>query len=148
MSLASSRLCFGAAKGLFTASLPQSQKACGGGVLTTVVRGSKSLHALRNLSLTRGLYLQNLSQKTSGLSITGLQLDKVITRRSISVQAVDQQNSDSRGKMAAPKEISSTKHSGGFNKRYEHDSSTIGVPMKFTVYLPPAAEKGKVAVSA
>ncbi|GAQ82353.1 S-formylglutathione hydrolase [Klebsormidium nitens] len=48
--------------------------------------------------------------------------------------------------MAAPKEISSTKQFGGFNKRYEHESSTIGVPMKFTVYFPPAAEKGKVPV--
>lgn len=35
---------------------------------------------------------------------------------------------------------------GGWNKRYKHQSDTLGCSMTFTVYYPPAAEKGKVPV--
>lgn len=42
--------------------------------------------------------------------------------------------------MAAPKEIGAFKSFGGFQKRYEHESSAVGCPMKFSVYLPPAAD--------
>lgn len=36
---------------------------------------------------------------------------------------------------------------GGWNKKYKHQSDTLGCSMTFTVYYPPAAEKGKVPVS-
>ena len=48
--------------------------------------------------------------------------------------------------MAAPAEISGNNMFGGFNKRYQHDSSTVGCQMKFAVYYPPAAASGKVPV--
>ena len=48
--------------------------------------------------------------------------------------------------MAAPTEISGNRMFGGFNKRYQHDSSTVGCQMKFAVYYPPAAASGKVPV--
>ncbi len=35
---------------------------------------------------------------------------------------------------------------GGWNKKYKHQSDTLGCSMTFTVYYPPAAEKGKVPV--
>lgn len=35
---------------------------------------------------------------------------------------------------------------GGVVKRYKHDSQTVGCPMHFHVYLPPAAASGKVPV--
>lgn len=35
---------------------------------------------------------------------------------------------------------------GGWNKKYKHSSDTLGCSMTFTVYYPPAAEKGKVPV--
>ena len=49
-------------------------------------------------------------------------------------------------KMATPQEISSTKMCGGFNRRFKHDSSSVGCPMTFTVFFPPAAETEKVPV--
>jgi len=33
---------------------------------------------------------------------------------------------------------------GGWQRQYRHRSSAIGLPMKFSVYLPPAAAKGPV----
>ena len=35
---------------------------------------------------------------------------------------------------------------GGWNRKYKHQSDTLGCSMTFTVYYPPAAEKGKVPV--
>lgn len=35
---------------------------------------------------------------------------------------------------------------GGWNRRYKHDSEVLGCSMTFTVYYPPAAEKGPVPV--
>ncbi|CAI5529396.1 unnamed protein product [Closterium sp. Naga37s-1] len=48
--------------------------------------------------------------------------------------------------MAAPKEISSNKMFGGVNKRYEHESATLGCTMKFSIYFPPAATSSRVPV--
>lgn len=42
--------------------------------------------------------------------------------------------------MAAPKEIGAFKVFGGFQKRFEHESSALGCTMKFSVFLPPAAD--------
>lgn len=42
------------------------------------------------------------------------------------------------------KEISRHRCFGGWQIYLQHDSSEIGLPMKVGVYLPPAAEKGKV----
>jgi S-formylglutathione hydrolase len=33
---------------------------------------------------------------------------------------------------------------GGVQRFYEHDSSEIGLPMRFSIYLPPAAKAKKV----
>ncbi|CAI5969282.1 unnamed protein product [Closterium sp. NIES-64] len=49
--------------------------------------------------------------------------------------------------MAAPKEISSNKMFGGVNKRYEHESATLGCTMKFSIYFPPAATSSRVPAS-
>ena len=35
---------------------------------------------------------------------------------------------------------------GGLQRFYQHDSAAIGLPMKFSVYLPPAADHGKLPV--
>jgi S-formylglutathione hydrolase len=35
---------------------------------------------------------------------------------------------------------------GGLQRFYQHDSTVIGLPMKFGVYLPPQARQGKVPV--
>lgn len=35
---------------------------------------------------------------------------------------------------------------GGWQRYYRHQSSQIGLPMRFSVYLPPQAEQGKVPV--
>eukprot|EP00249_Psilotum_nudum_P016631 c25919_g1_i1 orf=871-1719(-) len=43
-------------------------------------------------------------------------------------------------------EISSVKMFGGFNKRYKHQSSSVGCSMNFTIYFPPAAATEKVPV--
>lgn len=48
--------------------------------------------------------------------------------------------------MTAPVELSSTKMFGGLNKRFQHESITVGCPMKFTVYFPPSANTEKVPV--
>lgn len=42
-------------------------------------------------------------------------------------------------------ELSRQRCFGGWQLFLEHDSAEIGLPMKFSVYLPPAAEKGQVA---
>eukprot|EP01113_Clastostelium_recurvatum_P016042 TRINITY_DN1908_c0_g1_i1.p1 TRINITY_DN1908_c0_g1~~TRINITY_DN1908_c0_g1_i1.p1 ORF type:complete len:311 (+),score=71.91 TRINITY_DN1908_c0_g1_i1:79-933(+) len=44
------------------------------------------------------------------------------------------------------KELASQKCFGGLLKRFSHVSSAVKVEMKFTVYLPPAAENGKCPV--
>lgn len=44
--------------------------------------------------------------------------------------------------MASIKEISSNKCHGGFQKAFSHSSQTVGCEMKFSVYLPPQAQKG------
>jgi len=49
-------------------------------------------------------------------------------------------------KMATPQEISSNKMFGGFNRRFKHDSSSVGCPMTFSVFFPPAADSDKVPV--
>ena len=36
---------------------------------------------------------------------------------------------------------------GGWNRQYKHKSETLGCDMVFTVFYPPAAEKGPVPVS-
>lgn len=36
---------------------------------------------------------------------------------------------------------------GGWNKRYQHRSDTLGCDMKFSVFTPPASESTKVPVS-
>jgi S-formylglutathione hydrolase len=46
----------------------------------------------------------------------------------------------------AVKELQSNKFFGGYNKRFQHASKECGCDMKFFVYFPPAAEKGKVPV--
>jgi S-formylglutathione hydrolase len=48
--------------------------------------------------------------------------------------------------MVALKETSRHRCFGGWQLFLQHDSSEIGLPMKFALYLPPAAEKGKVPV--
>ncbi|GJP47872.1 hypothetical protein CLOM_g7048 [Closterium sp. NIES-68] len=52
----------------------------------------------------------------------------------------------SRFGMAAPTEIASNKMFGGVNKRYEHESATLGCTMKFSIYFPPAAASTRVPV--
>lgn len=42
------------------------------------------------------------------------------------------------------KQIESIKEFGGYLNRYQHDSSSCGCEMTFSVYLPPAAEQHKV----
>ena len=42
------------------------------------------------------------------------------------------------------KEIESIKESGGYLNRYQHQSSSCGCEMTFSVYLPPQAAHGKV----
>ena len=42
------------------------------------------------------------------------------------------------------KEIESVKESGGYLKRYTHESTSCGCEMTFSVYLPPAAKDRKV----
>jgi len=49
-------------------------------------------------------------------------------------------------KIAAPQEMTSTKMFGGFNRRYKHESSSLGCSMTFTIYFPPAADSDKVPV--
>lgn len=49
-------------------------------------------------------------------------------------------------KMAAPQEMTSSKMFGGFNRRYKHESSSLGCSMTFTIYFPPAADSDKVPV--
>lgn len=39
---------------------------------------------------------------------------------------------------AAPEQLSSVKHFGGFNKRYKHHSEACGCDMTFTIFFPPA----------
>eukprot|EP00897_Mesotaenium_endlicherianum_P002405 jgi/Mesen1/2192/ME000152S01286 len=46
----------------------------------------------------------------------------------------------------APEEISSNKMFGGNNRRYQHESSTLGCQMKFSIYFPPAASNEIVPV--
>ena len=45
--------------------------------------------------------------------------------------------------MAAPEKTGSHVCFGGDNTFYKHQSSTVGAPMNFTVYLPPQAKQGK-----
>eukprot|EP00245_Coleochaete_scutata_P005695 TRINITY_DN19432_c0_g1_i1.p1 TRINITY_DN19432_c0_g1~~TRINITY_DN19432_c0_g1_i1.p1 ORF type:complete len:377 (-),score=61.04 TRINITY_DN19432_c0_g1_i1:211-1341(-) len=52
----------------------------------------------------------------------------------------------SASKMSAPDEISDNKHFGGHNKRYQHESKTLGCPMKFHLFFPPSAATQKVPV--
>lgn len=47
---------------------------------------------------------------------------------------------------AAPEQIDSNRHFGGFNKRYRHRSEACGCDMTFTIFFPPQAEHGKVPV--
>ena len=35
---------------------------------------------------------------------------------------------------------------GGWQRYYRHESAQIGLPMRFSVYLPPQAEQGPVPV--
>ena len=37
---------------------------------------------------------------------------------------------------------------GGWNRQYKHKSEVLGCEMVFTVFFPPAAEKGPVPVRA
>ncbi|KAK6644553.1 hypothetical protein RUM43_000820 [Polyplax serrata] len=46
--------------------------------------------------------------------------------------------------MSSLKEISSSRCFGGYQKVFSHDSIELKCPMKFSVYLPPAAEEQKV----
>lgn len=48
--------------------------------------------------------------------------------------------------MAKAEQLSAGKMFGGWNKKYKHQSDTLGCSMTFTVYYPPAAEKGKVPI--
>jgi S-formylglutathione hydrolase len=48
--------------------------------------------------------------------------------------------------MSVITEISRHRCFGGWQVFARHDSAEIGLPMKFSVYLPPAAEKGPVPV--
>ncbi|EFJ22464.1 hypothetical protein SELMODRAFT_151094 [Selaginella moellendorffii] len=48
--------------------------------------------------------------------------------------------------MAQLKEIGKNKMFGGFNRRFQHPSSSCGCDMNFSVYFPPAADHGKVPV--
>lgn len=48
--------------------------------------------------------------------------------------------------MVGPTEISSSKMFGGTNKRFEHESATLGCNMKFSIYFPPAAVTTRVPV--
>ncbi|KAJ0980884.1 hypothetical protein J5N97_009139 [Dioscorea zingiberensis] len=48
--------------------------------------------------------------------------------------------------MAKPSEISSSKMFGGFNRRYKHDSSTLGCSMTFSIYFPPSPPSQKLPV--
>jgi hypothetical protein len=43
-------------------------------------------------------------------------------------------------------ELGQSRMFGGTSTRYRHQSGVLGCPMTFTVYLPPAAEAGKVPV--
>lgn len=62
------------------------------------------------------------------------------------VSLTTQATSQEVDKMATPQEMSSSKMFGGFNKRYKHDSSSVGCPMTFSIYFPPAADSDKVPV--
>lgn len=44
------------------------------------------------------------------------------------------------------KELSSNKISGGWQKRYQHQSTALGCEMVYSVFLPPQAENGPVPV--
>ncbi|PVD18502.1 hypothetical protein C0Q70_21051 [Pomacea canaliculata] len=48
--------------------------------------------------------------------------------------------------MANLQEVSSNKIFGGYQKVYSHESTELKCVMRFAVYLPPAAETGKVPV--
>ncbi|MEF7617110.1 S-formylglutathione hydrolase [Aquincola sp. MAHUQ-54] len=48
--------------------------------------------------------------------------------------------------MAAPELLSAHGCFGGEQRFYRHDSSAIGLPMRFGVYLPPQAAQGRVPV--
>ncbi|HCN70211.1 MAG TPA: S-formylglutathione hydrolase, partial [Pusillimonas sp.] len=42
--------------------------------------------------------------------------------------------------------VSEHRSFGGVQRFYKHESSAIGLPMRFSVYIPPQAESGKVPV--
>ncbi len=46
--------------------------------------------------------------------------------------------------VAAPTLLSEHACFGGVQRFYQHDSATIGLPMRFAVYLPPQAQQGPV----
>jgi len=46
----------------------------------------------------------------------------------------------------AVEEIGKNKMFGGWNRRYQHNSSVCGCKMIFQIYFPPAADSGKVPV--
>lgn len=147
MSIASARFCINVAQELIGARFPISSTLRKGSLVEAMSRSLTSLHVRKGISLNRPTITDRLQHSALSSSIRRPHLKSEVLLRSFSVKAADKKATDQHSKMAAPKEISSTKHFGGFNKRYEHESSTIGVPMKFTVYFPPAAEKGKVPVS-
>ena len=141
MSVASARLCISAAQELISGRFPVAGTLQKGAIF----RSSTTLH-VRNIGSKSKLNSAGIVQYSplSNLAKPQLRIENVL--RKFSIRAAAKEATDQPTGMAAPKEISSAKHFGGYNKRYEHHSSTIGVPMKFTVYLPPAAEKGKVPV--
>jgi S-formylglutathione hydrolase FrmB len=47
---------------------------------------------------------------------------------------------------AAPEQIGQNKMFGGYSRRFKHQSDVLGCSMTFTIYLPPAAEAGKVPI--
>lgn len=49
--------------------------------------------------------------------------------------------------MVKPTEISSSKMFDGYNKRYEHLSSTLGCSMTFSIYFPPSPPSKKLPVT-
>lgn len=146
MSIASARFCINAAQGLIGARFPISSTLRKGSLVGAMSRSSTSLHVRKGISLNRPTSTDRLQHSALSSSIKRPHLKSEVLLRSFSVRPAKKKAPDQLSKMAAPKELSSAKHFGGFNKRYEHESTTIGVPMKFTVYFPPAAEKGKVPV--
>ncbi|XP_024389401.1 S-formylglutathione hydrolase isoform X1 [Physcomitrium patens] len=96
------------------------------------------------MSLTLGSVVRNASRilgsRVSASSYTFLcrRGSTIVTRAASEGNQVDN--------MATPQEMSSNKVFGGFNRRYKHESSSVGCPMTFTIFFPPAADSSKVPV--